>query len=66
MICELCGYDDSKPLGTSLDDAKTAGTLRIKVNTNGQRAFFCKKQHLASKYKALDADALRLLASKIN
>jgi len=41
MICKKCGYNDKKPLGTALEDAKKGETVLISLNANGKKGFHC-------------------------
>lgn len=41
MICKKCGYNDKKPLGKALEDAKDGESVRMKFNANGLKAFHC-------------------------
>lgn len=41
MICKKCGYNDKKPLGKALEDAKKGETVLINLNANGLKAFHC-------------------------
>lgn len=45
-VCEICGFDDEKPIGRCLEDTREDMTVLVELNSNGLRGILCEKDHI--------------------
>jgi len=50
-VCNLCGYDNEKPIGRVAEDSKEGEDVAVTLNDNGLKAMFCLKGHMKDKMK---------------
>lgn len=50
-VCNLCGYDDEKPLGRVAEDSEAGEDVAVALNDNGMAGMFCPNNHLKEKNK---------------